>query len=40
MSLIHIFAINLKRYRKEQHGLSQEELADLANLHQNIYKCR
>lgn len=32
MSLIHIFAENVREYRKTR-GLSQEGLADLANLH-------
>lgn len=32
MGLIHIFAINVKKYRSEQ-NLSQEALADLAGLH-------
>ena len=32
MSLIHIFAGNIKKYRKAK-GLSQEDLADLAGLH-------
>ena len=32
MSLIHIFATNVKIYRKKI-GLSQEELADLSGLH-------
>lgn len=32
MSLIHIFATNVRKYRIEK-GLSQEALADLAGLH-------
>ena len=32
MSLIHIFAKNVRKYRAEK-GLSQEALADLAGLH-------
>ena len=32
MSLIHIFAMNVRKYRVEK-GLSQEALADLAGLH-------
>ncbi|WP_027216792.1 helix-turn-helix domain-containing protein [Butyrivibrio fibrisolvens] len=32
MSLIHIFAVNVKSYRNEK-GLSQEDLADLSGLH-------
>ena len=32
MSLIHIFATNVRKYRVEK-GLSQEALADLAGLH-------
>lgn len=32
MGLIHIFAINVKKYRSEQ-NLSQDALADLAGLH-------
>ena len=32
MSLIHIFATNVKKYRIEK-GLTQEALADLAGLH-------
>ena len=32
MSLLHIFAVNLKRYRVKM-GLSQEEFADKAGLH-------
>ena len=32
MSLIHIFATNVRKYRTEK-GLSQEALADLAGLH-------
>lgn len=32
MSLIHIFATNVRKYRNEK-GLSQEALADLAGLH-------
>ena len=32
MSLIHVFAINVRKYRTEK-GLSQEALADLAGLH-------
>lgn len=32
MSLIHIFASNVRKYRTEK-GLSQEALADLAGLH-------
>ena len=32
MSLIHIFATNVRKYRVEK-GLSQETLADLAGLH-------
>ena len=32
MSLIHIFATNVRKYRAEK-GLSQEALADLAGLH-------
>ena len=32
MSLIHIFAENVRAYRKDT-GLSQERLADLAGLH-------
>ena len=32
MSLIHVFATNVRKYRKEK-GLSQEALADLAGLH-------
>lgn len=32
MSLIHIFASNVRKYRAEK-GLSQEALADLAGLH-------
>ncbi len=32
MSLIHIFASNVRKYRNEK-GLSQEALADLAGLH-------
>lgn len=32
MSLIHIFAVNLRFYRTEA-GLSQEKLAELAGLH-------
>lgn len=32
MSLIHIFATNVRKYRTEK-GLSQETLADLAGLH-------
>lgn len=32
MSLIHILAINIRKYRNEQ-NLSQEALADLSGLH-------
>ncbi len=32
MSLIHIFATNVKRVRQEK-GISQEKLADLSGLH-------
>lgn len=32
MGLIHTFAINVKKYRLEA-GLSQEKLAELADLH-------
>lgn len=32
MSLIHIFAVNLRFYRTEA-GLSQEKIAELAGLH-------
>ncbi len=32
MDLLHCFATNVKRYRKEQ-GYSQEHLAELAGLH-------
>ncbi len=32
MSLMHIFASNVRKYRSEK-GLSQEALADLAGLH-------
>ena len=32
MSLIHIFAVNVRKYRTEK-GLSQETLADLTGLH-------
>lgn len=32
MSLLHIFANNVRKYRTEK-GLSQEALADLAGLH-------
>ena len=32
MSLIHIFATNVRKYRNEM-GLSQEALADLTGLH-------
>ena len=32
MSLIHIFAMNVRKYRMDK-GLSQEALADLAGLH-------
>lgn len=32
MSLIHVFATNVRKYRNEK-GLSQEALADLAGLH-------
>lgn len=32
MSLMHIFANNVRKYRNEK-GLSQEVLADLAGLH-------
>ena len=32
MSLIHIFATNVRKYRNKM-GLSQEALADLAGLH-------
>ena len=32
MSLIHVFATNVRKYRSEK-GLSQEALADLAGLH-------
>ncbi|MDD3417468.1 MAG: helix-turn-helix transcriptional regulator [Lachnospiraceae bacterium] len=32
MSLIHVFAMNVKKYRIEQ-GLSQEKLAELSGLH-------
>ena len=32
MSLMHIFANNVRKYRNEK-GLSQEALADLAGLH-------
>jgi transcriptional regulator with XRE-family HTH domain len=32
MSLVHIFATNVRKYRVEK-GLSQEALADLAGLH-------
>lgn len=32
MSLIHVFATNVRKYRNEK-GLSQESLADLAGLH-------
>ncbi|HRV50511.1 MAG TPA: helix-turn-helix transcriptional regulator [Saccharofermentans sp.] len=32
MSLMHIFAINIKKYRTEQ-KLSQEKLAELSGLH-------
>jgi transcriptional regulator with XRE-family HTH domain len=32
MSLIHVFAINLKKYRTQQ-NLSQEKLAELSGLH-------
>lgn len=32
MSLMHVFAVNVKKYRIER-GLSQEKLAELAGLH-------
>lgn len=32
MSLMHIFAVNVKNYRLEK-GLSQEKLAELSGLH-------
>ena len=32
MSLIHVFAINVRKYRTEK-GLTQEALADLTGLH-------
>lgn len=32
MSLIHIFATNVRKYRTEK-GISQEALADMAGLH-------
>ena len=32
MDIVHIFAVNLKKYRREQ-GLSQEKLAELSDLH-------
>ncbi|MDR3288573.1 MAG: helix-turn-helix transcriptional regulator [Peptococcaceae bacterium] len=32
MSLIHTFAVNVRKYRLE-HNLSQEHLAELAGLH-------
>ncbi|MEA4871883.1 MAG: helix-turn-helix transcriptional regulator [Synergistaceae bacterium] len=32
MSLLHIFAVNLRQYRTER-GLSQEKFADIAGLH-------
>ena len=32
MRLIHVFAVNLKKYRTEQ-NMSQERLAELAGLH-------
>ena len=32
MSLIHVFATNVRKYRVEK-GISQEALADLAGLH-------
>lgn len=32
MGLMHVLAVNIRKYRKEQ-GLSQETLADLSGLH-------
>ena len=32
MNLLHVFSVNVKRYRKEK-NISQEKLAELAGLH-------